>query len=365
MPAYPALLDPSVDTYKVMRESVNSMITRLESIESSGVAAHTQDFSTITNTPTTLAGYGIVDGSTFDGAFSSLTGVPTTLSGYGITDAIQTGNIQGSSDFDTVDGGDIPISVIPTGELGTQVALGNHTHGPGDANTYNSIIGIDTNIGPLSGATVVSEIQMTDGVITATDTRTLTPGDIGAATAGHSHSFNPTIGTDTDVLANSGATVISTLTLTDGVITASSTRSLDALNTTSETTDTTCYLWFSTGNLGVNTVRTNTNIQVNASTSEISATSFNATSDLRLKENINQFSSRSASFINTVEFDYIGEGVLKKQVGYVAQDVQEHMPDAVHQRDDGMLTVNYNMVHSAKIARLEQELRDLKAQLGQ
>ncbi len=40
--------------------------------------------------------------------------------------------------------------------------------------------------------------------------------------------FNPTIGTDTNVSASSGATVISSLTLTDGVITNSSTRSLTA-----------------------------------------------------------------------------------------------------------------------------------------
>ena len=42
-------------------------------------------FSSLTGTPTTIAGYGITDA--FDGAFSSLTGTPTTISGYGITDA--------------------------------------------------------------------------------------------------------------------------------------------------------------------------------------------------------------------------------------------------------------------------------------
>ena len=42
-------------------------------------------FSSLTGTPTTIAGYGITDA--FDGAFSSLTGTPTTIAGYGITDA--------------------------------------------------------------------------------------------------------------------------------------------------------------------------------------------------------------------------------------------------------------------------------------
>jgi len=42
-------------------------------------------FSSLTGTPTTIAGYGITDA--FDGAFGSLSGTPTTISGYGITDA--------------------------------------------------------------------------------------------------------------------------------------------------------------------------------------------------------------------------------------------------------------------------------------
>ena len=70
-------------------------------------AAHNQAWSTITSTPTTISGYGITDA--FDGAYGSLTGVPsvftpdthnqawstitstpTTISGYGITDAQST-----------------------------------------------------------------------------------------------------------------------------------------------------------------------------------------------------------------------------------------------------------------------------------
>jgi hypothetical protein len=46
-----------------------------------------QDFTwtSLTGTPTTIAGYGITDA--FDGAFGSLTATPTTIAGYGITDA--------------------------------------------------------------------------------------------------------------------------------------------------------------------------------------------------------------------------------------------------------------------------------------
>jgi hypothetical protein len=68
--------------------------------------AHTQAWSTITSTPTTLSGYGIADAvsssdarltdarepTAHNQAWSTITSKPTTLSGYGITDAV------GSSD---------------------------------------------------------------------------------------------------------------------------------------------------------------------------------------------------------------------------------------------------------------------------
>lgn len=55
-------------------------------------------FSSLTGTPTTIAGYGITDA--FDGQFSSLTSKPTTIAGYGITDAVT--SINDLSDVDTV-----------------------------------------------------------------------------------------------------------------------------------------------------------------------------------------------------------------------------------------------------------------------
>ena len=52
-------------------------------VEGLGIA-----FSSISATPTTVAGYGITDAYT--GAFGDLTGTPTTVSGYGITDTYTT-----------------------------------------------------------------------------------------------------------------------------------------------------------------------------------------------------------------------------------------------------------------------------------
>jgi hypothetical protein len=68
-----------------------------------------------------------------------------------------------------------------------------------DSSAFNQIIGTDSDIN-TSGATIVDNIYVTDGVITSMGTRTLTPADIGAATtadlaggltdSGHSYATN-------------------------------------------------------------------------------------------------------------------------------------------------------------------------------
>jgi len=74
----------------------------------------------------------------------------------------------------------------------------------------------------LSGATVFSNIVVTDGIVTAIATRNITPANIGAQAAG---TYNTIIGTDADI-NTSGSTIIDYITVTDGVITAMGTRTL-------------------------------------------------------------------------------------------------------------------------------------------
>jgi hypothetical protein len=50
----------------------------------------------------------------------------------------------------------------------------------------------------------------------------------------------------------------------------------------------------------------------------------------------------------------------KKHVGYSAQEVQKVMPDAVNEGTDGMLSVNYVEVLVAKIAELENKIKQLE-----
>ena len=61
---------------------------------------------------------------------------------------------------------------------GTSVSLNGHTHGSYD------------NAGTLTGANVYSQVAVTDGIVTGLTSRTLTAGDVGAATQSHSHPTN-------------------------------------------------------------------------------------------------------------------------------------------------------------------------------
>jgi hypothetical protein len=54
----------------------------------------------------------------------------------------------------------------------------------------------------------------------------------------------------------------------------------------------------------------------------------------------------------------------KIELGYFAQDAQELMPYAITENAEGYLNLSYREVHTAKIARLEKELEELKAKIN-
>ena len=66
-------------------ENLSGALPALDGSALTNISVSSIDFSNVTNTPTTIAGYGITDA--FDGAFISLSATPTTIAGYGITDA--------------------------------------------------------------------------------------------------------------------------------------------------------------------------------------------------------------------------------------------------------------------------------------
>jgi hypothetical protein len=95
--------------------------------------------------------------------------------------------------------------------------------------------------------------------------------------------------------------------------------------------------------------------------SSVTATSFFESSDNRLKTLIEH-----NPIVNGIENlqAKLYEKNGKIELGYFAQDAEKIMPYAVTKGTDGFLSLSYREVHTAKIARLEKELEELKAKLN-
>jgi hypothetical protein len=94
----------------------------------------------------------------------------------------------------------------------------------------------------------------------------------------------------------------------------------------------------------------------------ISATSFFETSDLRLKNITKKYDSEE---FGAIEFGWIDGRDSKNHWGYVAQEVQKYLPDAIHLGNDGFLAVDYNQAHTFKIAKVEDEVTLLKKRVAE
>jgi hypothetical protein len=95
--------------------------------------------------------------------------------------------------------------------------------------------------------------------------------------------------------------------------------------------------------------------------SSVTATSFFESSDKRLKKEISD--KPIISGIEAVKPKlYIKDG--KEELGYYAQDLQEILPSAVIESEDGFLSLSYAQVLVAKVASLEKRIMELEAKLN-
>jgi hypothetical protein len=93
-------------------------------------------------------------------------------------------------------------------------------------------------------------------------------------------------------------------------------------------------------------------------TSNVTAPGFFNSSDNRLKDLIDY--DYSVLDIKPITYLWKDSRDNKKHIGYSAQEVQKVMPDAVNEGEDGMLSVNYIEVLVAKIAELENRIKQLE-----
>ena len=93
----------------------------------------------------------------------------------------------------------------------------------------------------------------------------------------------------------------------------------------------------------------------------VTATSFFESSDKTIKTLIED-NYQTKGIESVVAKLYTKNG--KEELGYFAQDVQGILPSAVIKGTDGLLSLSYREVHTAKIARLEKRVAELEEQLN-
>jgi|UniRef100_A0A6C0CWQ0 hypothetical protein len=108
----------------------------------------------------------------------------------------------------------------------------------------------------------------------------------------------------------------------------------------------------------------NGNINVTGSitsTGSCSCSSYNTTSDLRLKENITDLDKSLEKICNIrgVSYNLKSDENKTKISGVIAQEVMEHIPEAVNNMDSEKLSVNYNSI----IAHLIESVKELKREI--
>jgi hypothetical protein len=105
----------------------------------------------------------------------------------------------------------------------------------------------------------------------------------------------------------------------------------------------------------------NSAVKFNGST--IIADTFNATSDVRLKENFSKLElEKSILDLPTYKFDFINGA--KNQIGCKAQELQEICPEIVNEGSDGYLSIQESKIVYLlldEIKKLKKEVDALKA----
>ena len=301
---------------------------------------------------TTLADYSITSTAA---EINTLDGFTGTVADFNYAKDLRATGVT-STEFDYLDG---VTSNIQT-QLDAKQASG----------TYNTIIGTDTDIS-YSGATVLASVTLTDGVVQAHTSRTLTLADLGYTGASDANNYtHPTYAgddIDIDTGALTGATVISDLDF--NVTTDTAGHVTDANATIATRTLTLADLGY-TGATNANYITNNNQLTNGAGYTTYSANqtldnSSNVhfeglmvgqttgatantircvgdivayySSDAQFKDNVQQLEGAldKVKQIRGVSFDWNDKQDVYEghDIGVIAQEVEAVYPELVHERD--------------------------------
>jgi len=120
----------------------------------------------------------------------------------------------------------------------------------------------------------------------------------------------------------------------------------------------------SSGNVGIGTTSPSDKLSVNG---DVSATNFNTTSDVTLKTNVETLTGSldAVKAMRGVSYDWIENG--NSEVGVIAQEVEEVIPDVVSTNDQGIKSVKYGNLVGVLIEAIKEQqaqIDELKAQLN-
>ncbi len=118
-------------------------------------------------------------------------------------------------------------------------------------------------------------------------------------------------------------------------------------------------IYFNLGNVGIGTINPQYTLDVNGG---IYATSFNSSSDYRIKKNIISLNETNYTIDKLRPVTYINEQTDKQDIGIIAHELQEQYPFLVNGIKDGnnLQSVNYLGIIGILIKEIQELKKDVK-----
>lgn len=231
-------------------------------------------------------------------SFSDLKGVPTTLEGYKITNAASKNHKHSINDL--TDYKKVNIHVINLGRIQTQDSDGDLLFQEGEGIRFS--VRRQGNGGLIISSTVTKE-------------------SLGLENVDNTSDANKPVSTKQQEVITKACKAVETKV------------SEEIKNLTSKVTGT-------EKKLSSYVIKTG-----DIMSGSLTATAFYQSSDIRLKENIEEISlEKSLDIINFLKPVYYNfkDNPNKKEVGFIAQDVKEVLPEAVNENEKGYLSIDYS-----------------------